>query len=92
VSQIDVRPAEVNFDRLPGRIPGLWLSVSALILAVPFPFAAFVLGVVGFGFSVRAFKGIPAGHHARHVTVAAIVMAAVAVVGVVATDLVTFLT
>lgn len=80
-----------NWDQTPGRVPGFWLSCAGIVFAVPFPFAAFIVAVVGLTFSVRAFKEIPKGVPARTLPRVAIVLSAAAIALIVASDLVSFL-
>ena len=56
----------VDWKRARGRVVGCWLSVAGLILAVPFPFPAFIVGVLGLGLSARALNEIPKGAPAEH--------------------------
>lgn len=81
---------EADWKLTRGRVAGCWLSVVGLILAVPFPLPAFIVGVLGFGMSVRALREIPKGEEARRLTIAGTVWGTVAILSVVIPDLVRF--
>ena len=78
-------------DQATGRVPGFWLALSGVLLAAAFPLPAFIVAVVGFGFSVRAFKAIPVKHTARRLPLAGSVLGALAISLVVGSDLAAFL-
>lgn len=80
----------VDWKRARGRVVGCWLSVAGLILAVPFPFPAFIVGVLGLGLSARALNEIPKGEEARRLSIAGTVWGAVAILSVVIPYLVRF--
>lgn len=80
---LDLGAPRVDWTRTPGRTPGFWLAVVAVILAVAFPFAALVVAVIGFSFARKAYRVIPAGARGRGLVMAAIALAGVAMLLVV---------
>ena len=69
----------VDWSKTPGRVPGFWLSLSGIILAVPVPSAGLILATIAVMLSGKAFGVIPAGARGRRLTLAAIILALIAI-------------
>jgi len=68
-----------DWSRTPGRVPGIWLCVAGIVLAVPVPAAGLVLALVAVMLSVKALGVIPAGARGRRLTLAAVALAIAAI-------------
>jgi len=69
----------VDWAKTPGRVPGFWLSVAGVILALPVPPAGFILAVISLIFSGKAFGVIPGGARGRGLNLTAIALAVAAI-------------
>jgi hypothetical protein len=69
----------VDWAKTPGRVPGIWLTVAGVILALPIPPAGFILAVIGLVFSGKAFGVIPARARGRGLNLTAIILAVAAI-------------
>jgi hypothetical protein len=66
---------QADWTKAPGRVPGFWVTLLALIVAVVYPVPALVVGAVGLMFSLQAYRVIPAGATGRGLTLAALALA-----------------
>ncbi|TFB97510.1 hypothetical protein E3O42_16375 [Cryobacterium adonitolivorans] len=66
---------QADWTKAPGRVPGFWVALLALVGAVVYPVPALVVGAIGLFYTLQAHKVIPAGARGRGLTVAALVLA-----------------
>ncbi|MFO7689673.1 MAG: hypothetical protein R6W83_03830 [Cryobacterium sp.] len=68
-----------DWSKTPGRVPGFWLSLAGFVLAIVFPLPSLIIAVIGLAYTMKAYRVIPAGARGRGLTVAAVVLASLAV-------------
>jgi len=68
-----------DWTKAPGRIPGFWLSVAAVVLAILFPFPALIVAALGLAFASQAYRVVPAGARGRGLVLASLLLAGLAV-------------
>lgn len=66
---------QADWTKAPGRVPGFWVSLLALVVAVVFPFPGLILAGVGLTFTLQARRVIPAGAVGGGLCLAALVLA-----------------
>jgi len=66
---------QADWTKAPGRVPGFWVALLGLIVAVVFPVPALLVGAVGLFFTLQAYRVIPAGARGRGLTIAALALA-----------------
>jgi hypothetical protein len=66
---------KADWTKAPGRVPGFWLAVLGLLVAVLFPVPALVIGAVGVAFTLQARRVIPAGATGSGLTLVALALA-----------------
>ena len=67
--------AQADWTKAPGRVPGFWVALLGLIVAVVYPIPALVVGAVGLMFTLQAYRVIPTGARGRGLTLAALTLA-----------------
>ena len=67
-------------------VPGFWLALAGAVFCLAFPFAAFIVAVVGMGMSVRAYRGSSVGTVSRRLAGAGMMLATAAILVVVFRD------
>ena len=70
-------------SKTPGRVPGFWVAVVSVVLAVLLPFPALFVALIGLSLSLRAFSVIPAGARGRGLVLASLALSGVAILAVV---------
>lgn len=73
----------LDWSKTPGRVPGFWVSLVSVILAVLLPFPALFAALIGLSLSLRAFSVIPAGARGRGLVFASLALSGVAILAVV---------
>jgi hypothetical protein len=73
-----------DWTKTPGRSLGFWMTLAGFFLALVVPFWGVIAVFVGFAYSLRAVRVMPAGVHGRGLVLCALGVAAVTVVVVVA--------
>ncbi|MBX0300168.1 hypothetical protein K2F54_09290 [Cryobacterium sp. 1639] len=68
---------QADWTKAPGRVPGFWISLLGLMLAVLFPVPALVVAAVGLMFTLQARRVIPAGAVGSGLCLAALVLSGV---------------
>ena len=66
---------QADWTKAPGRVPGFWVALLGLVVAVVFPVPALLVGAVGLFFTLQAYRVIPAGARGRGLTIAALALA-----------------
>jgi hypothetical protein len=74
---------QADWTKAPGRVPGFWISVLGLLVAVLFPVPALIVAAVGLTFTLQARRVIPAGAVGSGLTLAALLLAGATVAVVV---------
>ncbi|WEO78489.1 hypothetical protein BJQ94_05485 [Cryobacterium sp. SO2] len=70
---------QADWTKAPGRVPGFWVALLGLVVAVVYPIPALVVGAVGLIFTLQAYRVIPAGATGRRLVIAALILAAATV-------------
>ena len=65
---------QADWTKAPGRVPGFWLALLGLILAVVLPVFALLVGAAGLAFTVQARRVIPSGARGSRLTLAAVAL------------------
>lgn len=73
----------LDWSKTPGRMPGFWVSVVSVVLAVLLPFAGLFAALIGLSFSLRAFGVVPAGAKGRGLVLVSLALSGVAILAVV---------
>lgn len=68
-----------DWTKTPGRVPGFWVALLGLVIAVVFPIPGLLVGAVGFLFTLQAYRAIPAGATGRRLVLAALAIGAATV-------------
>jgi hypothetical protein len=66
---------QLDWTKAPGRVPGFWVALLGLVIAIVFPVPALLVGGVGLAFTLQARRVIPAGAVGSGLTVAALALA-----------------
>jgi hypothetical protein len=75
---------KADWTKAPGRVPGFWLALLGLFVAVGLPLPALVIGAAGLAFTLQARRVIPAGATGSRLTLVALVLAGATLAVVVA--------
>jgi ABC-type sugar transport system permease subunit len=52
---------QADWTKAPGRVPGFWVALLGLVVALVFPVPALLVAAVGLAFTLQARRVIPAG-------------------------------
>ena len=73
----------LDWSKTPGRVPGFWVAVVSVILAVLLPFPALFAALIGLSLSLRAFSVIPVGARGRGLVLVSLALSGIAILAVV---------
>ena len=66
---------KADWTKAPGRVPGFWVAVLGLVVAVVLPVPGLVVGALGLVFTLQARRVIPAGATGSGLTLVALALA-----------------
>jgi hypothetical protein len=75
---------KADWTKAPGRVPGFWVALLGLLVAVVFPVPALVVAAIGLLFTLQARRVIPAGAAGSGLTRVSLALAAATLAVVVA--------